>query len=312
MATVRVLLRVPNHLWLHTPRNQQTLAPCVKLIIYTMTPYSLPYTAHEASLPASLPTVHEIGSAEDVYNKTGGCKVVGIGPHFVVKYRRQTNPIEGRTMLFLAQSTKIPVPRVYALFQNSAKNTTYIVMERIKGRSLDLEWPRMDAAIKDAVATQLRNVFREMRKLPSPGGYCSVDNGGLTDGLFWTSDPSKPFAGPFGSEAELNQAMVLKYTEDGLSKYKASYYNRAFASVYRNNEPTFSHTDFQRKNVVVRDRTAQLDDTNPELVIIDWEFAGWYPSYWEYARAIFACGRWDDDWCDWVDKILEPFRNEYA
>lgn len=56
----------------------------------------------------------------------------------------------------------------------------------------------------------------------------------------------------------------------------------------------------------------QWNTTDLEPVIIDWEFSGWYPSYWEYARAIFACGRWNDDWNDWVDQILEPFRNEYA
>ena len=89
-------------------------------------------------------------------------------------------------------------------------------MERIKGHSLDLEWSRMDVATKDAVATQLRNTFRDMRKLSSPGGYCGVDNGGLPDGIFWTSDPSKPFAGPFDSETELDEAMVLKYTQHGL------------------------------------------------------------------------------------------------
>jgi hypothetical protein len=49
-----------------------------------------------------------------------------------------------------------------------------------------------------------------------------------------------------------------------------------------------------------------------EIVIIDWEFAGWYPSYWEYARCVFACGNWNDDWSVWVDEILEPFRNEYV
>jgi len=57
---------------------------------------------------------------------------------------------------------------------------------------------------------------------------------------------------------------------------------------------------------------ALRDITDLQLVIIDWEFASWYPSYWEYARAIFACGRWGDDWNYWVDRTLEPFRNEYA
>lgn len=26
--------------------------------------------------------------------------------------------------------------------------------------------------------------------------------------------------------------------------------------------------------------------------------AGWYLSYWEYARAVFACARFDDDWSE--------------
>ncbi|KAH7087680.1 kinase-like domain-containing protein [Paraphoma chrysanthemicola] len=255
---------------------------------------SLPYTMDVVHLPASIPTVHEIESAVEIFSDTTGRKVVG------------------KTMVFLAQTTLIPLPRVYARFQNSARDTTYIVMERIKGSSLDLEWPRMDVATKEAVATQLRNVFREMRKLGFPGGYCSVDHGGLPDGLFWTADPSNPFARPFDSEAKLNEAVIQKYVENGLSKHKASYYTRTFAVVFQNHEPTFSHADFQRNNILMREREAQSDGANPELVLIDWEFAGWYPSYWDYARAIFACGRWEDDWADWVDKVLEPFRNEYA
>jgi hypothetical protein len=31
-------------------------------------------------------------------------------------------------------------------------------------------------------------------------------------------------------------------------------------------------------------------------VIIDWEFAGWFPSYWECAIIMLAAGRFDDDW----------------
>lgn len=273
---------------------------------------SLPYVADNRSLPATLPTVYEIESAKEIFSDTTGCKVVGVGTHFVVKYGVQVDPLEGKTMLFLAQSTLVPVPRVYAIFQNSARDNTYIVMERIKGSSLDLEWPRMDSASKEAVAFQLRNVFAEMRKLASPGGYCGVGRRGLPDGLFWTDDPSNPFAGPFDTEAELNKALILKYTKSGLPKHKANYYTRTFTGVFQSHEPTFSHADFQRKNILVRDRATQPESAHLELVIIDWEFAGWYPSYWEYARAIFACGRWDDDWNDWVDEILEPYRNEYA
>jgi hypothetical protein len=39
--------------------------------------------------------------------------------------------------------------------------------------------------------------------------------------------------------------------------------------------------------------------------ILDWEFAGWYPQYWEYTSAMgpaMACG----DYLEWVPKFLEP------
>ncbi|KAF2466561.1 uncharacterized protein BDR25DRAFT_359456 [Lindgomyces ingoldianus] len=41
----------------------------------------------------------------------------------------------------------------------------------------------------------------------------------------------------------------------------------------------------------------------PKFVIIDWEFSGWYPSYWEYSRALFGY---------WIEQALKPFRSEYA
>ncbi|KAH6642740.1 kinase-like domain-containing protein [Boeremia exigua] len=282
-----------------------------------MASYGLPYIADAGILPATLPTVDDIGSAEEILSDTTGRKVVGVGIHFVVKYGIQVDPLEGQTMLFLAQSTLVPIPQVYAIFQTE-QNITYIVMERIQGSSLDAEWPHMDSTSKKAVTSQLQSILGEMRKLPSPGGYCSVGRQGLPDNLFWTDNPANPYSGPFNAEADLNNALILKYKEQGLSRYKTSYYTRTFAEVFEGHKPTFSHADFQRKNILVRNPAAQTDSlhqadiAHSELVIIDWEFAGWYPSYWEYARAIFACGRWDDDWSDWVDEMLEPYRNEYA
>ncbi|KAF2241825.1 hypothetical protein BU26DRAFT_401220, partial [Trematosphaeria pertusa] len=47
--------------------------------------------------------------------------------------------------------------------------------------------------------------------------------------------------------------------------------------------------------------------------IVDWEFSGWYPSYWEFATAMSASGRWDDDWHEWVREILSDwYLNEYV
>ncbi|KAF2874599.1 hypothetical protein BDV95DRAFT_627222 [Massariosphaeria phaeospora] len=268
-----------------------------------MSSYSLPYYADPATIPAQLPTSEEIAAAHKILSDKSATKVVAIGDHFVVKYGPQVDLLEGETMLFLQDCSSV----------HSNNEIKFIVMERIKGQDLSLIWAKLDHAAKEKLAMKLRTIFAELRQLTSPGGYCSVGRRGLPDGIFWTNDPLRPFAGPFETEASLNKAMIAKYVEDGLSKHKANYYARTFKEVLQNHPPVFTHADFQRKNVMIRASSKPLtDQAELDVVIIDWEFGGWYPSYWEYARTIFACGRWDDDWSLWVDGILEPFRNEYV
>jgi hypothetical protein len=56
-----------------------------------------------------------------------------------------------------------------------------------------------------------------------------------------------------------------------------------------------------------------LDHNSFEIKVslVDWEFAGWYPSYWEYYSAMLSCPM-DDDWVNYVDTtILDPYYNEW-
>lgn len=281
-----------------------------------MPPIPVPYYADATTLPANLPTVEEIEGSQDVLCDQTARKVVGVGQHFVVKYGQAVDLEEGETMLFIQQATSVPVPRVYALFKDAKSHKAYIVMERIAGESLDSEWPLLSPSQKNIIAHKLRAGIDEMRKLSSPGGYCSLGARPLLDSVFWTGDTADPIAGPFQTETELNDAMVKKYIFNGLPQEKANFYKRAFRSVLYGHPPVFSHGDFQRKNILVR-KVLRSDDGGQSAydydpVIVDWEFAGWYPSYWEYSRALFACGRWNDDWSLWVGKILDPFLNEWA
>jgi thiamine kinase-like enzyme len=131
--------------------------------------------------------------------------------------------------------------------------------------------------------------------------------------MFWTPDPSKPFAGPFDTEKELSDAILQKHLAAGRSKHKVDYYRQVLDENFQNHKPTFSHGDFQKKNIIIRQPqglNAHLQQSNPremELVIIDWEYAAWYPDYWEYAHAMFACGMWNDDWSAYVQQILDPY-----
>lgn len=114
-----------------------------------------------------------------------------------------------------------------------------------------------------------------MRKLANPRRYCSVGHRGLSDGLFWTNKPSNPFSGPFDSEVDLNNAIVAKYVDGGLSKDKADYYSRTFKEIFQVHVSIFSHGDFERKNVLLRGSTAAgeyepgRNIANLQVVIID-------------------------------------------
>jgi len=58
----------------------------------------------------------------------------------------------------------------------------------------------------------------------------------------------------------------------------------------------------------------EVDDLHAadlRVSLVDWEKAGWYPSYWEYCAASWAF-RFDDDWSEYLEKVLDPWPTEYA
>jgi len=131
----------------------------------------------------------------------------------------------------------------------------------------------LDSVTKQAITNQLRIAIEEMRKLESPGEFCSLGRQGLPDNIFWTDDPEQLFAVPFNTEAELNEAMVAKYRKIEFSNHRADWYTRAFEAVLENHKPVFSHSDFQRKNIMVRSlqnaNANEGSELQSEVVIID-------------------------------------------
>jgi len=275
-----------------------------------MFPLRYPYYANPGTLPRPIPTLAEIESSQELLHQAGGSRVVGVGP-YVVKFGRQVDLAEGANMVFVSHSTSVPVPFVYALFRDP-EGKGYIIMERITANSLTSEWPSLSDTQKDAVATKLRSLLKELRSLPSPGGYCSLGNRPLLDHVFWTGNASDKFDGPFDTEGEFNDALLNVYIFNNGSKIKAEFYKQTLPSVFCNHPPVFTHGDFQRKNMLLR----SVGDTehDVDLVFLDWEFAGWYPAYWEYSKALFSCGMWDDDWGLWLNRMFDTdvYLNEWV
>jgi aminoglycoside phosphotransferase (APT) family kinase protein len=275
-----------------------------------MFPLRLPYFADPEALPRPIPTLNDIESSEELLYEAGGSKVVGIGP-YVVKFGPQVDLAEGENMLFVAHTTSVPVPLVYALFRNTHGDKSYIIMARITGNTLKSEWPSLSNIQKEVITTKLASFLKELRSIPSPGRYCSLGNRPLLDAVFWTGSASEKFNGPFHTEAEFNNALLETYKFHNGSQNKAEFYKQTFPSILRDHPPIFTHGDFQRKNIILR----SVGDTehDVDLVLLDWEFSGWYPSYWEHSKTLFASW-WDDDWGLWVNRIFAPdlYLNEWV
>ena len=275
----------------------------------------LPYFASSKDLPHRLPTTEEIRLSE-VISKSSGRKIVRVDSHFVVKFGPGVDLLEGRNMLFVSQRTSIPIPRVHAIYSVPNEGTAaihYIVMENVAGDTLASRWPTLSMSQKKLISAKLKAFCSQLRSLPSPDYFGSLGGRPLLDPLLWTHDST--CSGPFESEAALNEAMVRKYIYNGLPTHKANFYHAAFPVVFSGHQPVFTHGDLQRKNILIKDTIGSdsAGEHDSAVVIVDWEFSGWYPSYWEFATAMFANGRWDDDWHEWVREILpDCYLNEYA
>ncbi|KID81768.1 phosphotransferase enzyme family protein [Metarhizium guizhouense ARSEF 977] len=271
----------------------------------------MPYFAAPDRLPEPLPTDATIKCSSEVLKAGHGRRIVRVGQHFVVKYGVLVSLTEGENMLFVRETCDISVPQVFALYSRihpGGTKVSYIVMEYIQGKSLDSCWDTMSAADKSNTSQRLRLMLDKLRSVPSPGYFGCIGRRPMEEGIFWTrQEDSKDhglISGPFDTEAQLNNALVEKYLYNSGMPSKARFYRRVLPRVLCDHASVFSHGDLQRKNVLVG------DDGN--LCLVGWESAGWYPSYWEYASAMFACGNRRDDWHEYVAGILDEYPNEYV
>lgn len=275
------------------------------------TTIALPYFA--ADVPAALPLEAERRASPDLVDNFKDRRIVGVGEHFVVKYGGHVNLLEGENLLFLREHTSVRGPRVYALYSTASKEGRpfyYIVMERIYAQTLVSLWPKLSDLEKKSIVATLRENLRQLRQLPPPAHYSSLGSRPLLHVLFDSNQPEFSNGGPFDDDDTLIEALINRYVGDGGAPFRAEYLRRCLPRVFTSSGPTFSHCDFQRKNILV-DKRPKVEsdgagDSELHVYVIDWEASGWYPSYFEYCSAYLSLGRWADDWCLCLRDMLEP------
>lgn len=237
------------------------------------------------------------------FRRRGLC--VPISKHLLVKWGRFVNLTEAATMKFLTSNTSIPVPKVWCSFVSNG--FTYIVMERIHGKCLGEGWGSRSQESKDKLLAQLRHMIQELRSLqPPPGtGVESCAGGTLYDCRM--PRPTLRF-GPFKTIQDFH--LWLRGNLNPSEKKKANLqpqdaWNDVVDMAVKQDglwpPPVFTHGDLHPGNILVR---------GDEIVgLIDWEFSGWYPHYWEYTSA-WSTQILMTEWQNALPSFLETFPEE--
>ncbi len=257
--------------------------------------------AVNATLVRRFLTLLALNTTGRFYRNGSAC--VRISNHLVVKTSPWVHLTEAATMQFVAAHTSIPVPRVYCAFVR--KNHAFIVMDRVPGVSIATAWKTLTGAERDAIFAELRGMFDELRALPPPPG-CGIQScvgGSLRDSRL---PRSLPRFGPFKTTQEFHFWLRHEMQPENHPNRKDDQDWKGIDAMVARQDgpwpaPVFTHGDLNPSNIFVHKGRVSG--------IIDWEFSGWYPPYWDYTStwcwAVMAT-----EWRDAVGKFLSPWPEE--
>ena len=150
-------------------------------------------------------------------------------------------------------------------------------------------WFARSKESREMILQQLRAMISEMRSIEPAvdAGVASITGGSLYDERL--PDTPRGRFGPFKTVADFHRFLrrdVETHQEEEI---------RGLVKMHEENWPLrFTHGDLSSLNILVRGVTV--------VAIVDWETAGWYPSYWEYTTA-YNVNPQNEFWRDEVDNF---------
>lgn len=280
-------------------------------------PVGLPFTNNNLPL-CTLPSADEIRACPNVLSERSTVKVVAINDEIVVKYGEGVRAWEGQALVYLEQHVPgVPAPRLYAMYKDS--NQFFLVMQRVPGVQLKSIWSSLTESEKDSIVTKLRQIFESMRNIQCPLGtdfFGGLDGGSVHHYLFYSQKADeRHHLGPFYGEAAFVDGLTGNFrallARNGRPDFKARYYEAHLGQALKDQRPTLTHGDVQQKNIIVAENPSRNDkgERSFEVVLVDWDTAGWYPDFWEFFRAsaYFDMVYWEEDWCWRIEQFLHAW-----
>ncbi|CAA7269485.1 unnamed protein product [Cyclocybe aegerita] len=219
-----------------------------------------------------------------ILHQTGSI-ITKIRDDLVVKYGCGVFHAEAAAMLFVREHTQIRVPAVHLVFRH--RSMTHIVMEYVDGTSLDLSWLDLDDDRRPTVLSKVSEYIQQLRSIEYTSSHPGPIGGTVCRGPWFTLYN----AGPFSTHSALVAWLNHKHKVGGGA-------GDGFSDAYK---LVFTHQDLAPRNFML--------DKDGQLWMIDWELAGWYPAYFEYACTASVRGA-PSDWIDALLRMLGPFKEE--
>jgi thiamine kinase-like enzyme len=173
-------------------------------------------------------------------------------------------------------------------------------MERIDGQPAALGWVWRSEASKARILDQLKDITQQLKNVTPPNGHgvTNIVGGPIYDCRL----PNRSLWGPFNTTDDFHKELRNGIDLEVDTSHIASELPELFA-FHKQYVPktALTHGDLSSLNILVKG-----DDV---VGIIDWETAGWFPSYWEYACA-WNVNPYNEFWQQEVDKFLTPMPYE--
>ncbi|KAG8674265.1 hypothetical protein FPOAC2_00271 [Fusarium poae] len=180
------------------------------------------------------------------------------------------HPNEAQALRFVKEHTTIPVPEVIG------SDWDRITMEYIEGQTLQQAWPVLTPDQQSDILDELKGYIAQMRALR--GTYLGrLDGQGVVvPSIFMRS------GGPFNTLPEFHDWLARPSKR---SQAQTMYWHQITTQLGGEYPIVFTHGDIAARNILVRDGHI--------VALLDWEFAGWYPEYWEYVFALRGMDKLD-------------------
>ncbi|KAJ3572852.1 hypothetical protein NPX13_g4904 [Xylaria arbuscula] len=184
-----------------------------------------------------------------------------------------------------------PVQHVAAEESPASLGHAYLLITRIPGVPLSHCQYHLSEKDRKQIVGQMRSFIAQIRGIPNlvnrDAPICNTRGETCQNSRIRGDQPVGPFAD------EVSFSRLLRYPDEPSR---------------RGHKIVFTHADLNPRNILV-DQVTQEDGSKGWIVtgIIDWEFSGYYPEYWDYTKAMFEGFRWIKRYNDMVTEIFQEF-----